>query len=120
MSLFTRNLAKYGKDVEFFTREERPINGRPTETFTSLGTDRAIIKTVSGVTVFDATNIERAVTHRLCLVYRADIDTEVWVQKVGSTTRLRILTVENVCEADEELVLMCTERGEDSKVVNRA
>ncbi len=34
--------------------------------------------------------------------------------------RLKILTVTNCCEKDEVLQLMCTERGEDSAVVNRA
>ncbi len=118
MSLFTRNLAKYGKPVEIFDRNERIINGRSSEVFTSIDTDTAIVKTLKGVTVFDSTNTERVATHRLCLAYRADVGAEQWV-KLG-TKYLKILTHSNVCEDSEKLVLVCTERGEDSKIANQA
>lgn len=117
-NLFKRNLAKCGKYVTLETRDERIINGRSQEVFTTFGVDpvRTIIKTVHGVSVFDSTNTERVATHKLCLEYQAGVTAEMWV-KFGSK-RIKILTVENCCEEDEVLILMCTERGDDSKVVN--
>ncbi len=119
MSLFTRQLAKCGKDITLEDRNESIINGRTSEVFTPLTPpdDRALVKTLRGVTVFDSTNTERVATHRLCLVYRDDVGAEQWVTLKGK--RLKILTAENCAECDKKLILMCTERGEDS-AVNRA
>ncbi len=50
--------------------------------------------------------------------FRSDVTAEKWV-KFG-TKRIKILTVEDCCENEEIMILMCTERGEDSKVVNEA
>lgn len=122
MSLLARNLIKYGKNVTFESRDMRVINGQASEVFVPIGAnpDRAIICTVDGVTVFDGTNVERVVTHKITLAYRSDVTAEVWVRRAGTTKRLKILTAENCNESDTTLILMCTERGEDSKVVNQA
>jgi hypothetical protein len=120
MSLFARNLMKYGKDVTFEDRNEKIINGQASEVFDNPRADRAIIKTLRGVSVFDSTNIERVATHEMRLNWRADIGAEQWVKRDGVTKRIKILTAENCCENDAVLVLMCTERGEDSQVVNQA
>lgn len=118
MSLFTRNLNKCGQDITIQTRTEQIINGLSTEVFATFGADpvKAIIKTVSGVSVFDDTNTERVATHKLCLAYQAGVTSEMWV--LFGAKRIKILTVEICCEANEQLILMCTERGDDSKVVN--
>ena len=120
MSLFLRQLARRGKDITLDSRKEKFINGRTKEVFTPLTPpdDRALVKTLTGITVFDETNIETIATHELRLVWRDDVGAEQWVTLKGN--RLKILTAENCCENDNVLVLMCTERGEDSKVVNRA
>jgi hypothetical protein len=120
MSLFARNLSKHGKLMTFEDRDENIVNGQSSEVFSNARDDTAIIKTLRGVSVFDGTNTERVATHELRLAYRADIGAEQWVRKAGTTKRLKILTAENCCENDEVLVLMCTERGGDSKVVNQA
>lgn len=120
MSLFARNLSKYGKAVVFEDRNENIVNGQSSEVFSNAREDTAIIKTLRGKSVFDGTNTERVATHELRLVYRGDVGAEQWVRKAGTTKRLKILTAENCCENDTVLVLMCTERGEDSKVVNKA
>ena len=120
MTLFTRSLKKCGKDVTFEDRNERIINGQSSEVFNNARNDRAVIKTLEGVTVFDGTNTERIATHKLSLVFRSDIGAEQWVRRKGSTKRLKILTAENCNENSEVLKLMCTDRGEDSKVVNQA
>lgn len=119
MSLLTRNLAKYGKAVVFEDRNEKIINGQTSEVFDNVRDDVAIIKTLRGKSVFDGTNTQRVATHELRLAYRDDIGAEQWVRRFNTTKRLKILTAENCCEDDTVLILMCTERGEDSKVVNQ-
>lgn len=118
MSLFARNLQKCGQDVTLEDRVEKIISGKSQEVFSNPVTVRAIIKTLQGKAVFDDTNIERVATHEICIAYTVGITSEKWV-KLG-TRRLKILTVENCCEKNEVLKLMCTERGEDSKVANQA
>ena len=117
MSLLAYNLKKCGKAITFQTRDVKLKNGQAQEVFADVDTDTAIIKTISGVSVFDDTNTEVVATHKLTLAYRADITAENWV--LFGTKRIKILTVENCAEQDKALILMCTERGEDSKVVNQ-
>jgi len=118
MSLFARNLNKCGQDVTLEDRDERIINGQSQEVFTNPVVVRAIVKTLRGKAVFDDTNTERVATHELCIAYIAGVTSEKWV-KIGAR-RIKVLTVEDCCEKQEVLRLMCTERGEDSKVVNEA
>lgn len=120
MSLFARSLKKCGKDIIFEDRNERILNGQASEVFDNPREDRATIKTLQGVTVFDGTNIERIATHEMRLAFRDDIGAEQWVRQKGTTKRLKILTAENCNENGRVLKLMCTERGEDSQVVNQA
>ena len=117
-NLFERNLLKYGKDIEITDRNVKPFNGLPTEVFSNPVTVKAIISTLEGVSVFDDTNTKRVATHKLCLNFISGITSEKWA-KIGSK-RLKILTVDNTCEDNDRLILMCTERGLDSKVVNDA
>ena len=116
MSLFTRNLNRCGQDVTLEDRNEQIFNGHSQEVFTDPVVTRAIVKTLRGKSVFDDTNTERVATHELCIPYMAGITSENWV-KIG-TRRVKVLTVEDCCEKQEVLKLMCTERGEDSKIVN--
>lgn len=117
--LLAHSLAKCGKDITFQTRNMSVINGQAQEVFADISPDdRAVVKTVSGVSVFDSTNTERVVTHKLVLNFRDDITAENWL--LLGTKRIKILTTENCAEQDLVLILMCTERGEDSKVVNQA
>ena len=118
MSLFTRNLNKCGQDITLEDRDEKIINGQSTEVFANPVPVRAIVKTIQGVSVFDDTNVERVATHRIAIAYIVGVTSSKWV-KLG-TKRIKILTVENCAEKNRVLILMCTERGEDSKVVNQA
>ena len=117
MSLLAHSLAKCGQAITFQTRDVKLKNGQANEVFADVDTDTAIIKTVSGVSVFDDTNTEIVATHKLTLAYRADVTAENWV--LFGTKRIKILTTENCAEKNQVLILMCTERGEDSKVVNQ-
>lgn len=119
MGLFERNLMKCGQEVELSDRDVKVFNGLPTEIFSNTVKVRAIISTLHGVMVFDSTNTERVATHKLCLAYIDNITAEKWI-KLANKKRLNVLTVENCCEKNYQLILMCTERGMDSKVVNDA
>lgn len=118
MSLFKRNLARCGQPITIEERSMEPINGRIQEVFTNPVSVQAIVKTLTGVSVFDQTNTERVATYEICIEYVAGITSEYWVKI--NTKRVKILTVENCCEKNAVLKLMCTERGEDSKAVNDA
>ena len=120
MTLFARNLAKCGKAVFFEDRDERIINGASVETFSNAREDRAIIRTLKGIKVFDSTNTERVATHRLSLNYRADVGAEQWVRVGASPVRLRVLSAENCGDNDTRLILMCTSRGDGAIAVNTA
>ena len=116
--IFARWLAKCGMDITLETRDERIINGRTTEVFVTFATVKAIITTLSGKSVFDDTNTEQVATHRICIAYLPGVTSELWV-KLG-TKRIKALTVENCCEKNEQLILMCTERGDDARIINQA
>lgn len=118
MTLFLYSLNKRGKAVTFEERDEKIINGGTQEVFTNQRVDKALFKTLQGIKVFDSTNTEVVATHELRVVWRSDVGAEEWV-KFGNV-RLKILTAENCCVDDRVLILMCTERGEASKVVNQA
>lgn len=111
-----RMIEKYGRDIVLEDRTMKIVNGYPSDVFSNPVNVKAIICTVSGKSVFDDTNTERSVTHKIIINYIDGITSEKWV-KLGSR-RIKVITVENCCEKNEELILMCTERGVDSKVVN--
>lgn len=117
MSLFLRNLNKYGRAITLEDRNESIINGLTSEVFTNPRADTAIVSTPAGVTVFDDTNIETAVSHIFKIAYRADATAETWI--LFNAKRYRIVSVINCCEADEVLHLMATERGPTAQNVNR-
>mgnify|MGYP003658085532 CR=1 FL=1 len=116
MSLFTRNLARCGKSITIEDRDMDIINGHPIEVFSNPVITTALIKTVSGISVFDNTNTDTIVTHKMCLAYIAGVGAEQWIN--FNNKRLRIITAENCCEDNKVLIIMCTERGLDSQVVN--
>jgi len=117
MSLLQYSINKCGKNVTFEDRNMEIINGVSKEVFDNPRVRKVIVKTLNGVSVFDETNTERVATHRITMPFESGIGSEQWI-KLG-TKRLKILPVENCAENDTGLILMCTERGEDSKVVNQ-
>lgn len=117
MTLFKRALKKSGKEITIEDRVEKPVNGNATLVFSNPRKVKARVKTVSGVRVFDRTNTERDITHEMRIDYIDGITSENWVTLKGK--RLEVITVENCCENDDVLILLCTERGIDINV-NRA
>lgn len=118
MSLFKRNLTKYGKPITLQNRDiVAPEYGSVDfdENFSGDVEVNAIIKTVRGKTFFDGVATERPITHVIRIEYvegQIDDDTvtaETWV--LFKNKRIDILAVENCCENDEVLVLTCSNLG---------
>jgi len=118
MSLLAHTLSRCGQNVTVESRDMTIVNGKASEVFSDPIPIGAAVKTVSGVTAFDNTNTETVITHRLCIVYNADITAEKWVKL--NTKRIRIISVENCCEQNETMILLCTERGTEASIVNQA
>ncbi len=120
MSLFQRSLNKCGKTVTF---SDRTLTGGKidyTLTFTNPISDvPALIKTISGVTLFDSVGDAFEITHQFCIEYNAALrSSRKWIDYNGRN--FDIITFENCCEQDKQLKFMCVERGENSKAASRA
>ena len=112
MSLFKRNLAKYGQPITLQNREIKPpLFGKPDfdETFSGDQVVTGIVSTKRGKTLFDGVATDNPITHKISIEFLAGVTAETWVLFKGS--RLDIPDVENCCEKDEVLILRCTERG---------
>lgn len=89
-----------------------------TEQFSGLLVVSAAVKTLSGVTVFDSTNIERIATHDFIVRFQTGITQEKWI--LWKNERYDILVVEDFDGRNEWLRLRSTVRGTDTLVVNDA
>ncbi len=88
------------------------------ETFTEAATVWAMVNTVRGKTVFDASNVERDVTHEFTIRFLSGVTAQTWILLNGK--RINIVDVEDFEERGEWLVLRCSERGPTSQAVNDA
>jgi hypothetical protein len=119
LSLFKRNLVKYGKTI---TLQDRAIQAPDFQTydFDEVFTDSyevtAILSTERGNTLFDGVSTDRPITHKVCIEYIDGITAETWV--LYGDRRLDILDVENCGEENKILILRCADMGtaEASKV----
>ena len=89
-----------------------------TEQFTNPLVVSAAVKTLSGVTVFDGTDIERIATHDFTIRFQSGITQEKWI--LWKSERYDILVVEDFDGRNEWLRLRSTVRGTDTLVVNDA
>ncbi len=78
----------------------------------------ALVETVSGETLFDNTGTERDVTHNFLVNFIAGVTSETWV--LFNNDRLEILSVEDLDERHEFLLLKATNRGIETNEANRA
>jgi len=69
----------------------------------------SMVETISGETIFDGVGIERDVTHRVYIYHDAAVTEETWI--LFGTERLDIITVENLDERGQFMLLRCTNRG---------
>lgn len=76
----------------------------------------AMIQSLAGATVFDTTNTERVVTHKITMRYQDGITAESWV--LFESNRYDVVTVENLDNRSEFIVLRCVFRGVSTSSVN--
>ncbi len=90
-----------------------------TEEFADTNPDVwALIETVSGETMFDDTGTERDITHLFIISFITGISSETWI--LFNNDRLDILSVEDLDERHEFLMLRASNRGVDTNEANRA
>lgn len=110
--LFKRNLARRGQIITLQNRDiVSPVFGSIDfdEDFTADQEVNALIKTIKGKTFFDGVSTERLITHEMCIEYIGGVTADTWVLFKGR--RIDVLAVENKCEQDAVLVLICSDRG---------
>lgn len=97
-----------------------PLSGvDATEEFEDIDAEIwALVETSKGETVFDETNTEIDVTHRIYISFLECITAETWIK--FKNKRYDILNVENLEERDEWLLLRCTNRGTGDNKANEA
>lgn len=89
------------------------------ELFTDFLEVRAIVETVNGTEIFDATNtLVGVVTHQFIIDFRPGVTFENMVVFKGKN--YRILDVTNIDEEDKFLKIRATERGVETSPVNTA
>ena len=76
------------------------------------------ITTVSGVTMFDSSNIEQVITHDFSGRYHPDIDKDMVIEYDGEY--YKIIGSEDLEERQQFMRLRCTVRGSINKEVNYA
>lgn len=90
-----------------------------TEEFADTNPDVwALVETTSGETLFDNTGTERDVTHKIVINFISGVTAQSWV--LFNNDRLDILTVEDLEERHEFLILRASNRGVDTNEANRA
>lgn len=124
LSLFRRNLAKYGKVI---TLQNRNIAASNTglvdfnEVFSDDLIVRAIVQTPRGKTIFDGVSVDQVITHKMCIEFvegvTSETTSEAWVLYDGN--RYDIIDVENCGEQDVLLILRCNIRGLASKEASK-
>ena len=88
------------------------------ETFADLESVFAMVETRTGETIFDDTNTEQVVTHRIYIRFLPTVTAETWLEIDGD--KYDILNVENLDHRNEYLLLRCNKRGTNTKKVNFA
>lgn len=113
IELLTRSLAAPKLGVTGFEEE-----------FTLFKSVWSMIQTSRGSVIFDDSNIERELTHKIYIRYIEDLTAEIWVRlpsiTEGKDNLLDVLRIENLEEENRFLLLSCTIRGDDTKKANEA
>lgn len=118
--LFTRNLNKCGQQISVLERTLDTSgydSSQPTEVFTEIGTPLAIVKTLkNGSELFNQVAVVEGATHIFCIVWDILYD-EVETQNNFidlKNKRFKVLSVTNVDEKDQVLVIQATLRGDSA------
>lgn len=67
MSLFARNVARCGMDIDILCRRMEPVNGNLKAVFYDEIPIRSIVKTKGGIKGFDSVNTDDHATHEICV-----------------------------------------------------
>lgn len=76
------------------------------------------VTTVTGVYMFDSSNVEQIITHDFQGRFHPDVDRDMVIEQGGEY--YKIISAEDMEERHEFLRLRCTVRGAISQEVNRA
>lgn len=113
-----------GDMKDLITLQNRAIQGITTsdvdftENFTEAAVVWSMIETVQGVTVFDTSNTEIVITHKFYVRYDPTVTSETWIE--FDNRKFDIVTVTNLDERKDYLLLQCRERGDKDQPVNFA
>lgn len=88
------------------------------ETFTLFKSVWSMIQTVTGKTMFDSSNIEKVVSHKIWIRYLSNITSEYWISYKNEY--YDIVSVENLENENRFQILYCTIRGSTSNKSNLA
>jgi len=109
------------KRIQIQTRHIKPPVGNSvdyTEEFTNIITTWAMLETVTGVTIFDDTNVEQVVTHDFYIRYIPNVTFEKWI--LFDEKYYDILRVENYQENNLYYRIRTNVRGRKEIPVNVA
>lgn len=123
LHLFTRLLNKCGQEIDVLLRsldESDFESSQPVETFTSIDTPLAIVKTIGTMTagdkLFASISVANGATHVFCVLHTATLaDVEhanYFIDLNGE--RYRILAVTNIDERSQVLAIQCVKRGDNT------
>lgn len=76
----------------------------------------AMIESTAGKTVFDTTGVERVVSHKITTRFFDGVTAESWILFNGN--RYDVVSVENIDERGEYMVMRCVFRGVSTSSVN--
>lgn len=115
------------RQISLFTRSIVTPDGITVdvdENLTLLKKVWAMIETTRGVTLFDSSNVERDISHRIYIRYIEALTAEIWVLLPSVTggidNLIDVVRLENLEEGNRFMLLSCAIRGDDSKKVNLA
>lgn len=82
----------------------------------------AMVEPTTGTTLFDGTNTDQVISHKIYIRYSPNLTPEKWVEfpsvNGGANVYLDIVNVENLDESNLYYLLRCNLRGDIAKEVN--
>lgn len=115
------------RQIDLLTRSiTTPVGGNINfgESLVLLQRVWSMIQTTRGTVMFDDTNTEKEITHKIFIRYIEGLTAETWVRlpsiTAGINNLLDIVRIENMEEDNRFMVLHCAIRGDETKAANLA